>query len=132
MQNRVQSQQLRRFGLLVGGIFGLIGLWPVVLRSAAPRAWALVLGGLLILPALVWPTSLGPVYRGWMTIGHALGWVNTRLLLGLVFYGLITPMGLVRRFLLGRDPMRRQFEPEADTYRVPRQPRPATHLKQQF
>jgi hypothetical protein len=67
-----------------------------------------------------------------MTIGHALGWVNTRLLLGLVFYGLITPMGLVRRFLLGRDPMRRQFEPEADTYRVPRQPRPATHLKQQF
>ncbi|MEW6297931.1 MAG: SxtJ family membrane protein, partial [Thermodesulfobacteriota bacterium] len=100
MQNRIQSQQLRRFGLLVGGIFALIGLWPVVLRSEEPRAWALVLGGLLILPALVWPRGLGPVYRGWMTIGHALGWVNTRLLLGLVFYGLITPMGLVRRFLL--------------------------------
>lgn len=132
MQNRIQSQQLRRFGLLVGGVFALIGLWPVVWRSEEPRAWALVLGGLLILPALVWPRGLGPVYRGWMTIGHALGWVNTRLLLGLVFYGLITPMGLVRRFLLGKDFMRRRFEPDADTYRVPRQPRPTTHMKQQF
>ncbi len=132
MQHQIRSQQLRRFGVLVGGIFALIGLWPVVLRAEEPRVWALVLGGLLILLALVWPTGLGPVYRSWMTIGHVLGWVNTRLLLGLVFYGLITPMGLVRRFLLGKDPMRRQFEPEANTYRVPRQPRPATHLKQQF
>lgn len=132
MQNQMSSQQLRRFGLLVGGIFALVGLWPLVFRAEAPRVWALMAGGLLILPALVWPASLRPVYRGWMRIGHALGWVNTRLLLGLVFYGLITPMGLVRRFLLGKDPMRRQFEPDADTYRVPRQPRPATHLKHQF
>lgn len=132
MQKQMPPSQLRRFGLLVGGIFTLIGLWPLVFRAAGPRLWALVAGGLLILPALVWPAGLGPIYRGWMMIGHALGWVNTRLLLGLVFYGLITPMGLVRRVLLGKDSMRRRFEPHAESYRVPRQPRPATHLTHQF
>jgi hypothetical protein len=85
----------------------------------------------LIVPALTVPRILAPVHRIWMTIGDALGWVNSRILLGLVFYGLVTPMGLVMR-LRGRDPMRRRFEPRADSYRVLRQPRPGSHMTRQF
>ena len=125
------TTQLRSFGLIVGGIFAVIGVWPALWHSQAPRLWGLLLGGVLIVLALVWPRSLAHVYRLWMAVGEVLGWINTRLILGVVFYGLFTPMGLIMR-LRGKDPMRRTLTPEADTYRVVRQPRPSSHMRHQF
>jgi len=131
MTSTTDAAQLRKFGLLVGGIFCAIGLWPAVIRGAGPRSWALVAGVLLLLPALLAPRALTPVYRIWMTAGEALGWINTRILLGVVFYGLITPMGLIRR-LRAEDPMRRRHDPAAQSYRVPKPPRPGAHMNRQF
>ncbi len=96
-----EIKQHRQFGLMVGGIFAAIGVWPLVRRGEDIRLWAVVLGTLLMVPALLIPKSLGPVYRLWMVLGHALGWVNTRIILGAIFFGLITPMGLV---MLPREP----------------------------
>ena len=129
--NKTETKQLRNFGLMVGGIFLLIGVWPALLRSDDPRAWAVVLGGLLVILGLGLPKFLGPVYRVWMIVGHALGWVNTRIILGIVFYGLLTPMGLVMR-LFGKDSMQRPFIHEAHTYRIMRRPRPHSHMMRQF
>ena len=131
MTRNTDAAQLRKFGLLVGGIFCAIGLWPAVIRGAGPRSWALVVGVLLLAPALLAPRILMPVYRIWMTVGEALGWINTRVLLGVVFYGLITPMGLIRR-LRREDPMRRRHDPAAQSYRVPKPPRPGAHMNRQF
>src|SRR6185436_3054427 len=108
--------QLRSFGLLVGGIFGLIGLWPMVWRHQSPRSWAVTLAVILVLPALVAPRILAPAYRVWMKLAEVLAWINTRILLGLVFFVVVTPIGLVMR-LLGRDPMRRRLEPSTESYR---------------
>jgi hypothetical protein len=124
-------RELRNFGLIVGGIFVFIGLWPAIARGDALRVWALVLGSGLIVPALVVPASLRPIHRIWMILGDALGWVNTRIVLGAIFFGLITPMGLMMR-VFRKDPMGRRFEPETETYRVPRQPRDRAHLTHQF
>jgi hypothetical protein len=66
-----------------------------------------------------------------MAVGGALGWVNTRILLGVVFFGLITPMGLAFR-MAGRDLLPRAFDPRATTYRVPKKPRPGAHMLRQF
>ena len=131
MTRNTDAAQLRKFGLLVGGIFCAIGLWPAVIRGAGPRSWALVVGVLLLAPALLAPRILMPVYRIWMTVGEALGWINTRILLGVVFYGLITPMGLIKR-LRREDPMRRRHDPAAQSYRVPKPPRPGAHMNRQF
>lgn len=125
------TKQLRSFGLMVGGIFALIGVWPALWRGQPPRLWGLLLGGVLLVLALVWPRRLAQVYRLWMAGGEVLGWINTRLLLGVLFYGLFTPMGLLMR-LRGKDPMRRTLTPEVDTYRVVRQPRPSSHMRHQF
>jgi Saxitoxin biosynthesis operon protein SxtJ len=124
-------RQLRDFGLLVGGIFGVIGLWPLLWRQQSPRLWALALAVALVLPALVAPPILAPAYRAWMKLAEVLAWVNTRIVLGVVFYGVVTPIGLVMR-LTGRDPMRRQFDQAGETYRVRCTPRPASHLLRQF
>lgn len=125
------SKHMRSFGLIVGGIFVCIGLWPLLRTGQVLRLWALLPGGVLMALALLWPQSLTPVYRLWMTIGEALGWLNTRIILGAIFYLLFTPIGLYMR-LRGYDPMRRRLEPEADSYRVLRQPRAASHMRHQF
>ena len=131
MKQPDDKRQLRRFGLLVGGIFAAIGLWPVLFRAEGPRLWALALGVALVAAALVLPHSLTRVYRAWMTAGEGLGWINTRILLSVIYYGLVTPMGIVRR-RFGRDPMQRRFEPGVATYRVPKPSRPAVHMTRQF
>jgi len=131
MDQRDNPKQLRRFGLFVGGIFAVIGLWPALFRTEGPRFWAFAVAAALVIPALVLPRSLTPAHRAWMLAGEGLGWINTRVLLAAVFYGLVTPMGIaMRRF--GRDPMRRRFEPEATTYRVPKTSRDSDHMTRQF
>jgi saxitoxin biosynthesis operon SxtJ-like protein len=126
-----ERKHLRSFGLIVGGIFALLGVWPAVWRGQPLRLWSLILGGLLLVLALAWPRSLTHVYRLWMTVGEALGWINTRLILGAIFYLIFTPLGVGMR-LRGKDPMRRTLTPEAGSYRVVRQPRPASHMRHQF
>lgn len=130
MRKAIEVKEVRSFGLLVGGIFAVIGLLPTLLHGGDPTLWALVAAMLLIILALVLPRSLGLVYRIWITIGNALGWINTKIILSVVFYGMFTPMGLVKR-LLGKDSMARTFSAE-DTYRVVRLPRPPSHMKRQF
>ena len=101
MAQKPTRKQLRSFGLLVGGIFGLIGLWPMVWRHQSPRLWAVTLAVLLVGPALVAPGILGPAYRVWMKLAEVLAWINTRILLWVVFCLVVTPIELIKR-LLGR------------------------------
>lgn len=131
MRQDTDPRQLRSFGVIVGGIFAVLGFWPALFRGTDIRLWSLVLAILLIVPALIYPRSLRLIYRVWMTFGDLLGWCNTRVILGVIFYGLFTPLGLVMR-LRGRDALRRHIDSSTDTYRVVRLPRPSSHLTRQF
>lgn len=129
--NHATGKELRRFGLLVGSVFAVIGLWPLVFRSESPRLWAMILGSLLIVLGTMAPQSLKRVHQGWMQVGHVLGSINTKIILGIIYYGLFTPMGLVMR-LMDKDSMHRALAKEATTYRVVRVPRPRQHMRNQF
>jgi Saxitoxin biosynthesis operon protein SxtJ len=131
MKDEITNKQLRSFGFTVGGIFALIGLWPLVVRSEDPRWWALVISAGLLIPAVVFPKGLARVHKGWMAFGHVLGWINTRIILGFVFYVIVTPTGIIRRWL-GKDPMGRRLRPDLDSYRIIRKPRPPSHLTKQY
>ncbi len=131
MSQQPTTKDLRQFGLLVGGVFAVIGLWPVMFRSEAPRLWAMILGSLLIVLGVVAPQGLRQIHGGWMKVGHILGAINTRIILGIIYYLLITPMGLVMR-LMGKDPMHRALMKSADTYRIVRASRPREHMRNQF
>jgi Saxitoxin biosynthesis operon protein SxtJ len=131
MPNEITAKQLRSFGFTVGGIFALIALWPLIIRGEDPRWWAVVVAGCLLVPAAVFPKSLTWVYKGWMALGHVLGWINTRIILGFIFYFIVTPIGIFRRWL-GKDPMGKKLRPDLDSYRVSRTPRPPSHLTKQY
>ena len=131
MHDQITTKQLRSFGMTVGGIFALIGFWPVVFRHEEPRWWIIAVAGCLVGPALLFPKSLLWPYKGWMAVGHVLGWINTRIILGVVFYVIITPIGILRSWL-GKDPMGRQLRPDLDSYRIARKPRPVSHLRRQY
>jgi len=80
---------------------------------------------------IIAPRTLKPLYRGWMWFGLFMGRVTTPLILGLIFFLLITPMGLVMR-VTGRDPMKRRFEPEVSSYRTESQPAPKESMEKPF
>jgi len=109
---------LREFGLVTGGIVaGLFGVFfPWVLERAWPL-WPWIVFGVLGVWGLVAPLSMRPVYRAWMRVGLLLSKVMTPLIMGVVFFLVITPVALLMR-LLGNDPMARKFD-ATDSYRVP-------------
>lgn len=132
MKEEIGNKQLRSFGLLVGGIFGLIGIWPAIYHHRDPRWWAICLAGYLIVSALLFPRSLYWVHKGWMQVGHVMGAINTRIILGVAFFGLLTPIGVLRSRLLGKDPMGKSLRPDLTSYRVNSKTRSASHLTKQY
>jgi len=109
----------RRFGLTVGGVFLLLGsiaAWRGHVLS--PRVLLGVAGGLIV-PALVAPRLLVPVERAWMAFAHVLGTVNTKLILGLLYYVVFTPAGVLRRRF--SDPLARRLGGSEASYWVRRE-----------
>ena len=123
---------LRAFGLVLGAMFAAIFglLLPAVLGRPWPL-WPWLVLAALAAWALVHPASLRLPHAAWMRIGHVLGAVNNRILLGLVFFLMITPVGLLRR-LFGKDPMQRRFDPKAASYRATSARRPPSSMERPF
>ena len=128
----LDAKGLRHFGLVTGGIIaGLFGLaLPWVFGFEYPT-WPWIAGGILAGWALIAPQSLGPVYRVWMRFGLLLSRVTTPIILGAVYYIVITPTALIMR-LLRRDPMARQYDHTTDSYRISSKKPPKQNLEKPF
>ena len=115
----LDNKGLRKFGFTTGAIIVVLFalFFPWVFDVAVMPMWPWIIAGALWVPALLVPAVLRPVYTTWMKIGHGIGWVNTRIILGVLFYVLVLPMGLIMR-LFGNDPMARKRDESASSYRV--------------
>ena len=121
----------RRFGLVLGGVFVLLG---AVLAFRSSRLTGGVLGGfgaLLVLLAAVAPALLGPLHRGWMALARLLGRVNTAVFLSIVFFLVLTPLGLAFR-LSGRDELSRRRRRESGWGPYPERNRDRRHFEKMF
>ncbi len=130
----LDAKGLRRFGLttgaIVAGLFGVLGPF-IAHRGPVWVAWPWGLAGVLVLWALVSPATLRPVYRGWMRIGMVLGYVNTRIILAVMFYLVLLPVGRVMRLFV-EDPMARKLDRAADSYRVQRDASPKERMEKPY
>ena len=120
MKEIISKKQLRDFGLLIGFGFPLLIGWLIpALTSHGFRAWTLWVGFLGLLIGLSSPRLLYYPYKFWMKLGHILGWVNSRIILGLVYMIVLLPIAFLMR-LIGYDPLRTKRK-GVKTYREKRQ-----------
>jgi hypothetical protein len=124
--------EMRKFGFIMAGmiavLFGL--LLPWLFDSGYPL-WPWPVAAIFLLAAVAAPKILSPVHDVWMRIGHVLGWINSRIILGLMFYTVFFFAAILIR-LLGKDPMARKFDSSLDSYRVPSEVRERNHLEKPF
>ncbi|MCB2263353.1 MAG: SxtJ family membrane protein [Candidatus Thiosymbion ectosymbiont of Robbea hypermnestra] len=129
---RLDRAGLRKFGLVTGAIVVLLFgfLLPWIFDHGLPY-WPWYIAGALWLPALLAPDLLRPVYTAWMRFGLVVGWINTRIILGIVFYALFTPTGLLLK-ALRVDAMQRKLDARMKTYRVESKKQPPDQMERPF
>jgi len=128
----MSPKELRKFGLVTAGMLILFFdlLIPWIWDLPMP-VWPLYPAVILVSMALIIPAALGPVYKIWMRFAEALGWINTRIILGLVFFIMFAPIALLLR-ILGKDPLHRKLDDEAGTYRVISEKLPRERMEKPF
>jgi hypothetical protein len=128
----VKGSSNRGFGLVFVVVFTIVALAP--LRHGEPlRLWSLGLAALFLGAALIAPHLLAPLNRLWTRFGLLLHGVVNPIVMGLLFFVTVTPIGLMMR-VLGKDPLRLRFDREARSYWIERRPPgPAPQsMRQQF
>lgn len=126
---------LRKFGFIMGAMFGLLfGLffpWLFEKTSQNWPIWPFIVLAVFWGLALFAPKVLEPINRIWIKVGNVLGWVNSRIILGIMFFLLIFPIGLLLK-LFGKDSMSRKLDKNIKTYRIKISPRKKEHLERPF
>jgi len=131
----VTKTDLRKFGFIMGGMVALMfgGLFPWIFDKTAATwpIWPFIVMAVFWVLAIVIPESLRKVNEIWLKIGNVLGWINSRIILGIMFYLLIFPIGLILK-IFGKDAMNRKLDSNSDTYRRISTQRERTHLEKPF
>jgi len=116
----VQMGSERSFGIVFAVVFALIGVWPLK-AGGDLRLWALGLAVAFLAVAFVAPGLLKPLNLLWFKFGLLLHKIMTPLIMGLLFFLTVTPVGMLMR-ATGKDPMRLKRDPTAATYWISRDP----------
>ena len=107
MQNSNSIKKYKEFGYLVGLGFPLIIGYLIPYFSGHSFAtWTLFFGIPLLIIGIIKPIFLKYPYKVWMKIGHILGWINSKLVLGMVYIIVLQPISLIMK-LLGHDPLKK-------------------------
>ena len=104
----------RSFGLVFSAVFLILGLYPL-LSDGKVIPWALGVSGIFLLLALLAPTFLAIPNRLWFRFGILLSKIVTPLIMGIIFFIVLTPLGLLMR-VFSSNPGSGKLEPEAESY----------------
>jgi hypothetical protein len=118
-QLKTGDRDLRKFGLVVGGVFAALGLF-FWLRHKAAFPYFLWPGAGLMVAGMIVPRALRHVYVAWMSVAFVLGFVMAHVILTLFFFLVITPIGLLAR-LTGKDFLSLKLDREAKSYWIARE-----------
>jgi hypothetical protein len=113
---RSGKKELRNFGITIGialGLFGGLFLW----RGKTYYLYFFIIAAVFFFLGIVLPSLLKLFHKGWMTISILMGWLMTRIILIILFYGILTPIGLISR-LCGQDFLDKKLNKNAPSYWV--------------
>ncbi len=123
---------LREFGFVFGtGILAIFGVIRPLIASETFPLWPWYFFGIFTIWALLAPMSLSPIFKAWMKFGTFMGGINSRIILSVMFYLVVWPMGFIMQ-LAGRDPMMRTIDSTLTTYRVPSKKLPLKRMEKPY
>ena len=118
-RTRVTNAQARKTALVVACVLLIFAAWSLYRGRTTVAAVVGGFGAALALAGVFVPPAARAFHVGWMRLALALGWINSRVLLSVMFYGVFTPYGFVSRLIARRDPLRRRGKGE-ESYWLPR------------
>ena len=119
-EEEIKLSSDRSFGIVFLLVFLAAGIWMV--SGSHSEGWLFLAGSvILFVVTLARPSILGPLNRAWAKLGLLLGQVFNPILLGVVFFLVVTPMAVIRR-LLGKDSLRLKSKPSLESYWIDRNP----------
>lgn len=135
----LSKKKLRSFGLLVGGVFLLISFWLLFSHkdgsvNANNHLFTYVLllfGGILFLTGVFFPSFLKNPYKIWMGIAFFIGWIVSRILIAILFYVVVTPLGIVAK-LFGKEFLDVKFRDNKNSYWVMKSPNKQIDYRKMF
>ena len=117
----LSPKSLKKFGITIFICLFLIGL-TLLFRHKPAFKILLFIGSLFLAFSLTLPRALKPVYQTWMLLAFCLGWINTRVILCVLFYLLMSPIGLMAK-VFGKDFLNLRWEKDKETYWIKRNTR---------
>tara|TARA_Y100001968_G_scaffold321881_1_gene357036 strand:+ start:1589 stop:1981 length:393 start_codon:yes stop_codon:yes gene_type:complete len=108
METFISKKQLREFGLIIGlGLPIFIGWILPSIGGNHFKFWTLWIAIPSLLTGVLQPSLLYYPYKAWMSLGYCLGWVNSRIILGLIFLLILQPIALIMK-VFGYDPLKKK------------------------
>jgi hypothetical protein len=129
MNSKVKLPSNRSFGLVFFIVFLLIGLWPLLEKSEV-RYWSILFSLIFLILGLINSKLLNPLNRIWFKFGIQLGKIVSPLVMSIIFFLVVTPIGVIMR-LLGKDILNLKLNKNKETYWIQKRG-PESKMKNQF
>ena len=127
--SNIKISSNRNFGLVFFFIFLVVSIWPLT-HNESPRIWSAIISLAFLILVLTRSKLLTPLNRLWAKFGIILGSIIAPIVMGFVFFLVITPIGLVMK-IIGKDLLSIKYDKKKETYWVKRD-KPTSTMKQQF
>ena len=127
--NKVKIGSNRNFGLVFFMVFLIISLWPLTYEEPI-RIWSVTVSLVFLILGLIKPKLLAPLNKLWFKFGMILGAIVAPVVMGVVFFLVITPIGLFMK-IIGKDLLKKKYDKKKATYWIIRG-KPVSTMKQQF
>ena len=129
LKSKIKISSNRNFGLVFFFIFLVVSIWPLT-HNESPRIWSAIISLVFLILVLTRSKLLTPLNRLWAKFGIILGSIIAPIVMGVVFFLVITPIGLVMK-IIGKDLLSIKYDKKKETYWVKRD-KPTSTMKQQF
>ena len=128
-KNKIEISSNRNFGLTFFIVFLIISLWPLT-NEEPIRIWSAIISLVFLFLGLANSKLLTPLNKLWFKFGIILGAIIAPIVMGVVFFFVVTPVGIIMR-IMGKDLLKRKYDKKKETYWIKRS-KPVSTMKQQF
>ena len=129
IKSNIKISSNRNFGLVFFFIFLVVSIWPLT-HNESPRIWSAIISLAFLILVLTRSKLLTPLNRLWAKFGIILGSIIAPIVMGVVFFLVVTPIGLVMK-IIGKDLLSIKYDKKKETYWIKRD-KPTSTMKQQF